>query len=203
VRTWLVVVGAAIAVIGGGLFASLFVISGGPQTTTRASFDNPNIPAHKSWPELIERSTTISATIGLTWSTNVPANVSLTAAGLCSNSSLGVCPYGPPLFAWTGATSGKASGSTGNATAFILLVQNPGTNTVDFAGTVSVSYTPVAPFPTWAWGVIALGGVVLLGMGGIALFLGLFLPSGVYRDPPGSTPPLRPPPDIPEGDPPL
>jgi len=94
--------------------------------------------------------------------------------------------------------SGKASGSTGNATAFILDVQNPGTSSLAFAGTVSVEYTPGAPLPTWAWGVIALGGVVLLGMGGIALFLGLFLPAGVYQDEPGATPRLRPPMEPPD-----
>lgn len=89
--------------------------------------------------------------------------------------------------------SGKDAGSSGNATAFILEIQNPGTGTLDFAGTVSVAYNPGSPFPAWAWGIIALGGVVLLGMGGIILFLGLFLPGGVYQRPPGSTPPLRPP----------
>ncbi|HYB78657.1 MAG TPA: hypothetical protein VEG66_02720 [Thermoplasmata archaeon] len=200
-RTGLVVVGAALAVIGGGLFFTLFVISGGPASTTRLSFDNPDIPGHVSWPEVIARSTTSSASISLVWSTNAPANVSLTPAGPC-NSSLGVCPIGPPLFTWTQALSGKESGTSANASAFILVVANPGTVTLEFTGTVSVGYTPGSPLPPWAWGLIALGGVVLLAMGGIALFLGLFLPGGVYRDPPGSTMRLRPPPDPPDEIPP-
>jgi len=191
VRTGLVVIGAALAVIGGGLFVTLFVGYGGPTSTTQSSFENPGIPPHQPWPALIT-SPTSSASISLVWSTNIPANVSLTPAVPC-HSSLGVCPVGPPLFAWNLTVSGKESGAPGPATTFILEVVNPGGGTLAFMGTVSLGYSSGSPLPTWAWALIALAGVALLAMGGIALFLGLFLPGGVYRNPPGSTDHLRPP----------
>lgn len=182
-RTGLVVVGAAIAVIGGGLFLSLFVISGGPASTTHVSFDNPQLPGRSSWPEVIAKSTSTTASIGLTWTATAPVNVSLTPAGAC-DSPLGVCPTGPSLFNWTLATSGKQTGSTGNASAFILDVTNPATGFVGFNAVVALETTPSSALPVWAWGLIALGAVILLAIGGIALFLGLFLPGGVYREPP-------------------
>ena len=195
--------GAAIAIIGGGLILTLFVTSAGPPSTTRASYYNPDLAGHDAWPEVISRSSTSAALIGLVWSTNVPANVSLTPAAPCG-APLGVCPIGPPLFNWTNLTSGKGTASSGNASAFILEVMNPGTSILQFTGTVSVEYLPHSPLPTWAWGLIALGGVVMLAIVGVALFLGLFLPGGVYRDdsearlhmrPPPGPPPEEPPPD--------
>jgi len=107
---------------------------------------------------------------------------------------------GTPLFAWDQSLSGKETGTTGNATAFILVVGNPGGATLAFTGTVSVGFMSSSPLPSWAWGLIALGGVVLLSLGGIALFLGLFLPGGVYRESAGADLRLRPPPDPPEED---
>ena len=201
VRTGLVVVGAAIAIIGGGLFLTLFLVSGGPTSTTRLSFDNPDIPGHTVWPEVISRSTTSPTSIGLTWSTNAPANVSLTPAGPCEN-SLGVCPIGPPLFNWTLATSGKETSNSANASAYILDVTNPGAGTLQFSAAVSVGTSTTSPFPAWAWGLIALAGVVLLAIGGIALFLGLFLPGGVYRNPDAEAIRTRPPPKSPDEGPP-
>jgi hypothetical protein len=202
VRTGLVVVGIAIAVIGGGLFFTLFFISGGPTSTTRLSFDNPDIPGHSSWVEVISPSTTSAISIGLSWSTSEPANVSLTPASACTNNSLGVCPSGPPLFNWTYATSGHATSNSVNAAAYILAVTDPWAGTLRFTGVVSVSTPAGSLFPTWAWGLIALAGVVLLGIGGIALFLGLFLPGGVYRNPPEETIRTRPPPRNPGSAPP-
>jgi hypothetical protein len=198
----LVVVGAAIAIIGGGLFFTLFIVSGGPTSTTRLSFDNPNIPGHSTWPEIISPSTTTAISIGLSWSTNEPANVSLTPAGPCANNSLEACPTGPPLFSWTYATSGHETSNSAKAQAYILAVTNPWTGTLQFSGVVSVSTAAGSLFPTWAWGLIALGGVVLLAIGGIAIFLGLFLPGGVYRNPGEETIRTRPPPKNPGTGPP-
>lgn len=200
VRTGLVILGSVIAILGGGLIITLFYFSGGPTTTSQLSFENPGVAPHAVLPEVFARSTSTQASIGLSWSTSAPANVSLTPVGPCSTNALGLCPIGPPLFNWTLSLSGKGTASSTNASAYLLQLTNPGNSSIRFSAVVSVSYHPGAPLPAWGWGLIALGGVTLLGIGGIAVFLGLFLPGGVYRDPPAME--LRPPPGIPPEEPP-
>ena len=86
------------------------------------------------------------------------------------------------MFNWTLSLSGKGTDSSATSSAYILEVTNPGNGPIKFSAVVSVSYQPGGPLPTWAWGLIGLGGVVLLAIGGISVFLGFFLPGGVYRD---------------------
>jgi hypothetical protein len=198
VRTGLVILGSVVAVIGAGLIVTLFFLSGGPTTTSQLSFENPALAPHSVWPEVISRSSSSQVSVSVSWTASAPANVSLTPAASCVG-SLGACPIGPPVFNWTMVLSGKGTDASANASVYILEVTNPGSTAIRFSAVVSVSYQPGAPLPTWSWGVIAAGGVTLLAIGGIAVFLGLFLPGGVY-DPPdelaGSPPigPKRPPP---------
>jgi len=186
VRTWLVILGSVIAIIGAGLIVTLFFLSGGPNTTSQLTFENPGLAPHTPWPEVISLSTSSHVTLGLSWSSSGPANVSLTPAAPCSG-SIGACPIGPAVFNWTLSLSGKGSTSSGNATEYILLVTNPGSGPIRFSAVVTVNYQAASPLPAWGWGLIAVGGLTLLAIGGIAVFLGLFLPGGVYG-PPGEPP---------------
>jgi len=181
VRPWLVILGSAIAIIGGGLIITLFLFSSGPTTTTLLNFDNPAVGPHTDWPEAFTRSTAVPGSVGLSWNSSAPATVTLTPAVLC-DTPLGVCPDGPPVLSWTSATSGEGTVSSANASAYILDVENPSNATLRFTASVTVSYHPGPPLSTWAWGLIALGGITLLGIGGVAVFLGLFLPGGVYDE---------------------
>jgi len=185
VRTGLVILGSVIAIIGAGLIVTLFFLSGGPTTTSHFSFDDPGLSPHTDLPEVFALSSSSHVTVGLSWSSSGPANVSLTPAAPCTG-SIGACPVGPPVFNWTLNLSGKGS-VTANATEYILLVTNPGPGPIKFSAVVTVDYQAGAPLPAWGWGLIAIGGLTLLVIGGIAVFLGLFLPGGVYG-PPGEPP---------------
>jgi len=174
-----VVLGTVIAVIGGGLIVTLFAFVGGPTNTSQLTFENPALTPHTVLTEVIVPSTTATASVGLSWTTSAPANVTLTPATPCATAP-GACPTGPPVFNWTLSVTGKGTDSSASASAYILEVANPQNGPIKFSAVVSVGYHPGGALPAWAWGLIGLGGVALLAIGGISVFLGFFLPGGVY-----------------------
>jgi hypothetical protein len=197
VRPWLVVLGSIIAVIGVGLVISLFLLLGGTVTTGQFRIDNPAIGPHSNWVEVVSRPISTQSSVSISWTTTAPANVTLTPAAPCS-SVLGVCPTGPPVLNWTLVQSGKGTGASGNVSQYLLEVRNPGASTIAFTGVVSVNYNPNPPLPVWSLGLILVAGIILLAIGGIAVFLGLFLPTGVYDEPEDpSLGPFEPPPPEP------
>jgi hypothetical protein len=190
VRTGLVVIGAAIAVLGAGLIVTLFFLSGGPVNSSNISFEAPSLAGHSNQTWVISGPSPGTGSVTLSWSTGTVANVSLTPAAACVG-PMGSCPTGPPDLGWVLATSGKETVSPSDASLYILLVTNPGNNALRFSAVVSVTSSSPSPLTVWSWGLIATGGVALLAIGGISLFLGLFLPSGVYRDPDGELEAVR------------
>ena len=196
-RPWLVILGSIIAVIGAGLIVSLFFLSSGPVTTTQYNIDNPSVAPHSNWVQVISRSISTQSSVSISWATTGLANVSLTPAAPCS-SPLGVCPTGPPVLNWTLVESGKGSGASSSVSQYLLKVMNPGDSPFRFSSVVSVNYNPGSPLPVWSLGLILLAGIILLAIGGIAVFLGLFLPGGVYEEPEEpSLGPFEPPPPEP------
>jgi len=183
VRTGLVVIGIVIAALGGGLVLTLFAISGGATTTTTQYHpEDPGLASGASDSWVVPGAATGSESISVSWSTTALANVGLWAATTCSAPG-GFCPTGAAALNWSMMTSGKGGISAGSGATFLLVATNPGTGPMKFTGLVSVTDTPNSPVPTWSWGLIAAGGIALLAIGGIAVFLGLYLPGGVYEHP--------------------
>jgi hypothetical protein len=180
VRTWLVVLGVVIAALGTGLILTLFALSPGTAITTRFTVVDPTLGGHLNQTWVVPGSG--AGSIAVTWTTSSGANVSLWSAVSCS-APTGFCPTGMAALSWSLASSGTGTVSSPNASTYILVVTNPASAPLRFDGTVSVTYGPNPILPTWSWGLIALGGLALLVIGGIAVFLGVFLPGGVYRDP--------------------
>jgi hypothetical protein len=181
VRTGLVVLGTLIAVIGAGLIIVLFVLSGGSTTSSRTSFADPALSGHSNQTWTIAGPPWSGGSISIVWTTSADANVTLIPATSCVGPS-GFCPVGPAVLNWTMATSGKGTVASTNASLYVLRVMNSGGNPLTFSAQVSVTYSPGVPFGMWIMVTIIAGGVTLLVIGGVALFLGLFLPGGVYRD---------------------
>jgi hypothetical protein len=190
VRTGLVVLGVVIAVLGAGLVLSLFILDSGASTTTLVSPSVPSLSPQgsQSWDILGTQSST--ATVSLSWFASGPADVSLVPGTPCS-SSTGYCPTGNYSLNWTSATSGKGTLTGLTSYGYLLMVHNPGTKALSFSATVSVTFARGSSVPTWTWGLIAGGGITLLAIGGVALFLGLFLAPGVYDDPDGEVRAVR------------
>ena len=194
------IVGSVIALLGVGLLITLFFLGGGPTVTGQVSIQDEGVNPHGNYSEVVSPSSSVAGSIALAWSASGPANVTFTAAVPCHYSA-GYCPSGAPVLSWTQNDSGKGTDASVHSSVYILEVTNPGDGLLTFSALVTVTFNAPPPIPPWGWGLIAGGGVVLLGIGGVATFLGLFLPAGVYSRKDAGTP-LRPPLDRPPDEPP-
>ncbi len=182
-RTRLIAAGVAVAVVGAGLLLALFYLPPVP-TDTRThdlavSSLGPN--ATQAWTVSNFAATTGSMT--LSWSSLGRVAVSLWKTTTCPVGT-GVCPQGPAIVSWSANLSGHWSYSGSVPGQYLLTVTNVGSSALSFVATLTETYqvpTPSQVVPAWA--LIAIGGLVLLGIGGVAVFLGLFLPGDVYRPP--------------------
>lgn len=197
VRTGLVAIGIVLLLLGAGSILTLFFLSSGPSSTTQIRPVDPNLSpgAPESW--VIPGAVGGSGSIALSWSASPAADVNLWPATTCSSPG-GFCPTGAPVLNWSRGLGGSGAVSTSSGSTYILIVDNPGSVPLRFTAVVSITYTPGTPVPAWSWALIAAGGIALLTIGGIALFLGLYLPSGVYRDPDGATAAVRHPSLLPD-----
>lgn len=181
-RTGLVILGGGFTVLGAGLVVALFFLSGGTTSTTVITPSVAGLTPNANATLPLLGPSSGSSTVTLTWTATAPADVSLWVAMTCPTSA-GLCPVGTAPLSWTQALTGKGSVSSANAPGYLLVITNPGTSSLGFTGTISLSYSSGSSVSPWIWGLIATGGIALLVVGGIALFLGFFLPSGVYQDP--------------------
>lgn len=124
-----------------------------------------------------------SGTLSLGWNSSGPVSVSLWIASTCPTADA-VCPTGPPVVNWTGNVTGAWALKGSVHSTYLLSVSNFGHAQISFAGTLVETYVvPTVSQEVPAWALILLGGLVLLAIGGVAAFLGLFLEPGVYRPP--------------------
>ncbi len=181
VRTGLVAIGIVILVLGAGSILTLFLLSSGPSSTTKIQPEDPSLSPGfpQSW--VVPGAVGGSGSISLSWTASSAADVNLWVATTCSAPG-GFCPTGVAALNWTKSLSGSGTTATTSGSTYILIVDNPGASSLRFDGVVSVTYTPGTPVSPWSWALIAAGGIALLSIGGIALFLGLYLPTEVYRD---------------------
>ena len=205
-RPWLFTAGVGIAVIGAGLMVSLFFLPAPPLDTRSSSVSITDLGATATRTWEIPEATAYSGTLLLGWNASAPVSVSLRQAVPCA--TLGAdCPANRPLVSWTGNVSGLWSFQGAIGSNYFLSVSNFGHAGLSFSGGLTESYvvpTPSQAVPAWA--LILLGGLVLLSIGGLATFLGLFLEPGVYgpgrpRDPGPSEEPVDPMGDLPYGPP--
>ena len=183
-RWGLVVVGLVFAVVGAGLVTSFFVDSSGapPGALTRtitASVVGPN--QTQDWS--LATVGTSHGSLTLSWSSTVPVNVNFWRTESCA-SSTGVCAVLPALGSWDANSSGEWRG-TGSVGSTYLLTVTGRSSAASFNATLTESYQGT-PFDLGTPGIvlITIGSILLLGTGGVAVFLGLFLPGGVYQNPP-------------------
>lgn len=179
VRTRLVAVGLAIALVGGGLVAAVILGVGNGTTTVATSISVGISPGGTdNW--TVNLTPTSNGALTLTWTASAPANVSLWQAAPCGSGS-GTCPSGPALATWPASQGGRWSATGPIAGLYVLSASNAGTGRINFSAAETESYPSANRMfsDAVAW-LIIVGAGLLLALGGIAVFLGLFLPSGVY-----------------------
>jgi hypothetical protein len=179
VRTGLLAAGVAVAVIGVGvLFASLS-FSTGPTVTQYDPIEVSALQGHAYYTQELGGSNQSSANVDLTWASSQKLTVSVYQAVSCPGLN-GVCPSGSALVDWYG-DSGHWSWSGSLSFPLFLNLSNPNASPVAFAGTLLETYaTSSLANPGWNLFLPLIGAAVLIAIGGVAVFLGLFLPKGVY-----------------------
>ena len=184
-RTGLIVIGLALAIVGAGVTLSGFLAPGGtPSTTARLnSISAPNIVPNQTRVAVISMTNTSSGSLELSWSSTRNLTVTVYQGVRCTGAS-GYCVSGPALVAWASNTSGTWNRTGPLAFPYLLSMFNSALVNITLRGTLAESFTTgTNSLPTWAVAIILAGGLILLAIGALAVFLGLFLRTGVYSEP--------------------
>ena len=200
-------VGAVFALVGAAVIWAI-AAPGDDSQNSRAATEAVDHLAGSSWRTFnVTAASSRSATLTINWTSTGPVTVSWYATTSCSTPPH-TCAVNPPLDSWSGEKSGRWSASGASGTRYLLYVEAwPTTDngTVNFTATFNERYRASdLSLPTLAFAVTLAGGALLAGMGAVAVYLGLFLPTGVYGpfDDPGDlvdeVPPTSPAPSSPE-----
>ena len=162
---------------------SLFFLPPAPTDMRSSSVSVSDLGANATRTWVIPEVSANSGTLALGWNSSGPASVSLWNAGPCP-SAAALCPAGKPLVNWTGNVTGAWSMQGKLGSAYLVSVSNFGHAPISVSASLTETYVvPTVSQEVPAWALILLGGLVLLAIGGVAAFLGLFLEQGVYRPP--------------------
>lgn len=183
--------GLALALVGVAVILSGFLIPvGGPGVTEARlnSITAPNIASEQTRIGVIWMTNTSSGTLELSWSATHAIVVAVYQGVPCSAASR-FCASGPALADWPSNSSGSWNRTGSLSFPYLLSMENVEVSNATLRGTVAESFASDSPtLPTWAVVTILAGGTLLLAIGGLAVFLGLFLRRGVYTEPASVTP---------------
>ena len=188
-RTGLVIVGLVIVVVGAALFLTVvlyppmqivstisttpFVASAAPQGSSSGHPgvipDLPRGPVVLVW--------VANASLGFQFYDAVGCHV------FVNNSCIG-----SPVYSWPANSSGFYAIPGGLTCPCYAIPTNPHPYAVGINGYLAVTHSSLVPsLSTWSYAAVIFGALILLIIGGLALFLGLFLRGHVFRRsrPPG------------------
>lgn len=183
-RPGLVAVGALFVVVGAATLVAIVLPADDPTSTLSATRAVDHLAPSNSKTFYVSAQSANVAHLSLNWSATQIVNVGWYATKACSTPPYS-CPLSPALASWAGVFSGRWIGSGTSGAVYILYVQAyPTANKttgVNFTGSFTEHYrTAQFPLPTIPFFVTLSAGAILGGVGAVALYLGLFLPSGVY-----------------------
>jgi hypothetical protein len=181
VRTGLVSLGVVIAVVGVGVLVAAISLSspaGGSHTDV---IDFVSLPSGSFTNQTVAGVDQPSANVVVNWTATGPVNVHLYQGVACAAPG-GICANGTALAAWSGTSGGEWSTRGAVSFPWVLEIQNPSRSTSSLTGTLLESW-PATSTLSFGWSLLVslVGAIILMGIGGVAVFLGLFLRSGVYR----------------------
>ncbi len=178
-RTGLFVAGAAVAIIGAGVLVATLTYATGPTHMVFDPVSVSSLPGHSFYTPELEGWNGSSASTHFTWASSQSLLVAIYPAVPCPDST-SVCAAGNDVYSgWANSGSWSASGSL--SFPLFLNITNPNGTPVTFSGALVETYTTSAlADPTWGLFIPLIGAVVLIAIGGVGIFLGLFLPEGTY-----------------------
>lgn len=179
-RPWLVAVGAAFALVGAGVIVVVLTPPDAPTVGKTGDIAIDGL-APSGWRLVAVPAVAASdASIAITWNATGPAAVSFYPTTSC-RSPAGWCVDPSPLYSWFNNLSGTWSSSGAAVGLYAVYVQDTTNTSISFTATFSEEYHPalltLLPIPL---AVVLAGGSLLIGTGAVGLYLGLFLPSGVF-----------------------
>jgi hypothetical protein len=180
-----VVLGVALSVVGAGLTLSAFFEPGASPLTSVNPLAAPNLQPGHPLTKIVWLQNTSSGTLALNWVASSNVNVSLYKAVDCAFLGVGAganyCPAGSALALWPSNASGHWNISGEISAPYLLNLQNPGPKSANLSAVFDEVWPSSSPgVPTWIFVSALAGGVACISLGAVAVFLGLFLRSGVY-----------------------
>jgi hypothetical protein len=183
VRPGLIAVGLAVALVGAALIYVLVDPADAPYQSRASTAEIADLAAGSWRTASLPTSASGHATFTFTWYATASARVQLFSMYPCKSS--GYCTDVPAIYTVPGG-EGATWSATGSAGAMYEVWVEPvatANETLNFSAELNERYAVgdfALPLPGFV--VAMTGGGLLLGIGGVALYLGLFLPSGVYGD---------------------
>ncbi len=175
--------GAALALVGAGVVI-VVTSTGNIPTVSRTSLATIDQLASDDWRlDVVPATVADPATLALGWNASGPIDVSWYVAVRCNSPLTPWCLQIPALFTWNGSKTGSWSHSGAAAAYYGLLVESPpGAHPpVNFTAVFEEQYrSGPLTMPFWPLVIAMAGGSLLAGIGAVAVYLGIFLPSGTY-----------------------
>jgi hypothetical protein len=184
VRPGLVAIGVAFAIIGAVVGYTAFTVTGSTITVgLTETISAPNIAPNQDRIDVISLANTSAGTFVLSWTANQTLTVNLYQGVPCTSVSH-YCASGAALVTWPSNGSGDWRHSGRIVTPYLLSMYSTRATNVTLEGSLAESYPDGAnPPPATTVLTILSGGILLVTIGGLSLFLGLFLRGNVYSEP--------------------
>lgn len=182
-RPWLVVVGVVFLTLSGGTLATLYFGGDGSPTTVVTPYAQFNLGANTTENLPLYGPNSSTGQFSLVWQANSPIVVTLEEAQPCPGQCAEV------LYEWSSNLSGKWEGTGSFKYPLQCVLDNAGSRSATVTMTGRAVGTNPTHFPLEVDLVLGAGAAGLLLVGGLAIFLGLFLRGDPYRERPSTVSP--------------
>jgi hypothetical protein len=174
-----VAVGTAIAIVGAGVIVAVALPFTAPGAQRVSTADG--LAAKSSWTAYFSTTDNAQASVTFSWNASSSADVRWYSAYTCDGGTGYCIQSGGPLKSWNGAVKGEWSNNGAPSTLYCVWVADNATAPLSFSGQFQELYhSSLVPLGVLGLGLTLTGGALLLGIGGVSIYLGLFLPGGTY-----------------------
>jgi len=190
VRSGLLIVGSLLAVIGAVTLIGVVVLPlAAPTTSVTRSTETFVVPGNGTAGSGIHLPSSGAQSLVISWAADVPIGMELYAAVPCPHGPSGLCPTGSPIESWVASEGGTWSSTSSIASGYLLHATTPAQSPAIIDWTlVETSQSTLPELPLWTYIAFLSAGAGLVILGSLAVFLGLFLKSGVYSGRPPVVP---------------
>jgi hypothetical protein len=183
-RTGLVAVGAAIAIVGASVIVAVALPLNSPDLARISTAEKDGLAPQANWSDEFATVRGAEVSVTFSWVATGPAQVRWYETTPCDGGT-SYCIEGGALQSWSDNDSGRWATSGSPSAVYCVEVFVPeNASPLNFSADFQESYHASAlPLPELPMILTLTGGALLVGIGAIATYLGLFLPAGTYAEP--------------------